>query len=290
MTQNSFTVKQLRVTFILAGTNQVFPGTGNNTLVLTNLRMSAKVEAVARLATNLDLKVFGMKQSDMNALTVAWANPPIVLNHLVIVESNDGTGWSQVFSGTIKEAQPIFRAQPDVYFQVIGMTGYFQKINIAAPTTYPYQVDIGVVAADIIEKMGFTYVDGGATGVLDTPYFYGSLWDQLAKACAAAKADFYLQGKDVLVVPQGKPRTDAPSVVLTGDSGLIGYPEYSGAGLDVTAIFDPAFSCGAPIDLTSSRVPSATGRWFPIKLRHVLEPLLPRGQWITYLQCLRVLV
>jgi hypothetical protein len=285
----SFTAKQLRVTFIMTGTNQVFPGTGNNTLVLTKLRMSAKVDAVARLATSLDLKVFGMKREDMNALTVAWANPPIVLNNIVIVEANNGNGWAQVFSGTIKEAQPIYRAQPDVYFQVIGITGYFQKINVAAPTTYPYQVDIGVVAGDIIEKMGFTYVDGGADGVLDTPYFYGSLWDQLSKACAAAKADFYMQGDNVLVVPQGKPRAGAPSVVLTPDSGLVGYPEYSGAGLEVTAIYDPAFSCGAPIDLTTS-VPSATGRWFPIKLKHVLEPLLPRGQWLTYLQCLRVLV
>lgn len=287
----SFTIKQLRVTFILAGTNQVFPGTGNNTLTLVGLRTSASVEAVARLATQMDLKVYGMKAADMNALTVAWANPPVVLDHLVILEANDGSGWTQVFSGTIKEAQPIYRAQPNVYFQVLAMTGYFQKINPVPPTSYPEVVDIGVAAPDIIAKMGggFTYVDGGATGVLTNPYFWGTAWDQLKQACAAAKADFYIQGSQILVVPQGQPRANAPAVVLNRASGLIGSPEYSGAGLEVMAIFNPAFSCGSPLQLETN-VPAATGRWYPFKMRHRLDAVLPRGQWMTSLQCLRVLV
>ena len=68
--------------------------------------------------------------------------------------------------------------------------------------------DIGVAAQDIIERMGapWTYADGGATGVLSNPYFYGSLWDQLGQACAAAQADYYIQGDEILVVPQGEPR------------------------------------------------------------------------------------
>lgn len=296
-TVNSFTSKQLRVTFILAGTNQTFPGTGNNTLVLqpsgtfTGLRIQSKVEAVARLATQLDLKVFGMKKADMDALTVAWANPPIVLNHLVILEANDGNGWTQVFSGTIKEAQPIYRAQPDVYFQVLAVTGYFQKINPVPPTSYPETVDIGVAAPDIIAKMGgdFTYVDGGATGVLSNPYFWGTAWDQLKQACQAAKADFYVQGKQILITPQGQPRANQPAVILNRGSGLIGSPEYSGAGLEVMAIFNPAFLCGTPIQLETN-VPAATGRWFPIKLQHRLDEMVKRGQWMTSMQCLRVLV
>jgi hypothetical protein len=291
----SFTDKQLRVTFILAGTNQVFPGTNSNTLILTGLRTSAKVDAVARLSTTMDLRVYGMLAVDMNALTVAWANPPVVLNHLVILEAKDSTdpdptrGWVQVFKGTIKEAQPEFRAQPDVYFQVLAMTGYFQKITPAEPTSYPFQVDIGVAADDIVTRMGFTYVDGGATGVLTNPYFYGTLWDQLAQACQAANADFYFQGDTVLVVPAGRPRTTQPAVILNPASGLIGYPCYSGAGLEVSAIFNPAFLCGTPVQIETV-VPSATGRWYPIKLQHILEAKQPKGQWQTRMQCLRVLV
>lgn len=288
--QTSFTNKQLRVSFVLVGANQVFPGTGNNTLTLTGLRMSARIDQTPRLLGPLDLKIWGMKQADMNALTVAFANPPVILDHQIILEANDGNGWTQVYRGTIREAQPIYRSQPDVYFQVVGLGGYFQKINAAPPTSYPETVDIGVVAGDIIDKMsGFTYVDGGADGVLDTPYFYGTLWDQLKQACDAAKADFYIQGQNILVVNRQTVRPDAVAIPLNPQSGLVGSPEYSGAGLVVTAVYNPAFACATPLQLTTN-VPAATGRWNPIQMRHSLDALVRGGQWFTNMICVRVLV
>ncbi len=291
---SSFTAKRLRVRLILAGSNQVFPGTNDNTLELSDLRVSAKVQAVARLATQADIRIYGMQAKDMNALTVAWANPPIVLDHLVILEANNTgreDGWVQVFKGTITEAQPDYRAMPDVSFNILAVTGYFVKINPAAPTSYPEQVDIGVAAQDIIERMGspWVYVDGGATGVLSNPYYYGTLWDQLAQACTAAQADFYVQGDEILITPQGQPRSSAPAVILNKDSGLIGYPMFERSGLNVSALFDPAFLCGTAVEIESA-VPNASGRWYPFALYHNLESKTPRGAWFTSLQCLRVLV
>lgn len=290
MIQTSFTAKQLRVTFVLVGGNQVFPGTGANTLTLTGLRMSAKIEQTPRLLGPLDLKVWGMKQADMNALTVAFANPPVILDHQVILEANDGNGWTQVYRGTIREAQPIYRAQPAVYFQVVGLGGYFQKINAAPPTSYSYTVDIGVAAGDIIDKMGFTYVDGGADGVLSNPYFYGTLWDQLKQACEAARADFYVQGQNILVVNRQTPQSNTVTIPVNPQTGLVGSPEYSGAGLELTSLFNPAFACATPIQLTCN-VPAATGRWNPIQLQHRLDALVPHNaQWFTSMRCVRVLV
>lgn len=287
---NSFTEKQLRVTFILAGTNQVFPGTNSNTLVLTGLRMSAKVKAVARLATQADLRIYGMLPADMNALTVAWANPPVVLDHLVIIEANDGNGFVQVFKGTIIEAQPEYRAAPDVYFHLLAVVGYFQRISPAEPTSYPDTVEADVALFDIISRMGFTAeIAGNVQGVLTNPYFPGTLFDQLGQICKAVGADFYFQGDIVLVTASGQPRDAQPSVVLNPASGLIGYPVYERAGLNVSAIFNPAFLCGTPIQLESS-IPSATGRWYPYAMIHTLEVKMAKGQWMTQLQCLRVLV
>lgn len=290
----SFTAKRLRVTLILSGANAVFPGTNSNTLTLEGLRMSAQVQCVARLATQADVKIAGMKASDMNALTVAWANPPIVLDHLMILEANNTgrpDGWVQVFKGTITEAQPDYRSMPDVSFNVQAVTGYFIKISTATPTSYPFEVDIGVAAADIIERMGapWVYVDGGGDGVLTNPYFWGSLWDQLAQACAAANADFYVQNDEILITKAGLPRDKAPSIILSPSSGLIGYPMFERSGLNVSAIFDPAFLCGSPLDIQSA-VPNASGRWYPFSITHVLESLTPRGSWLSQLQCLRVLV
>jgi hypothetical protein len=286
----SFTAKRLRVTLILAETNAVFPGTNDNTLILDNMYVQAKVQATARLSTQAEIHIFGMAQDAMNALTVAWANPPFVFDHVVILEADNGKGgFAQVFKGTIIEAQPDYRNMPRVAFSLLAVTGYFQKINPAPPTSYPETVDIGVAAGDIIAAMGdpWAYVDGGATGVLANPYFNGTLWDQLAQACQAANADFYVQGDEILVVPAGQPRGIVPAVVLAPGSGLVGYPMFERSGLNVTALFDPAFLCGTPVDIETS-VPNASGRWFPYSLYHVLETT-PKGGWFSQMQCLRVL-
>jgi hypothetical protein len=280
--------KLLRVTLILAGSGSTFPGTNSNTLILSNLRVTATVQAVARLAVQADISIYGMLRADMDALTVAWANPPIVRDHIVILEANSGDGWTQVFKGTILEAQPDYQSAPDVFFRLQAITGYFQKINAAAPNSYQGAVKIGAVVADLAGKMGFTYTDGGATGVLNSPYLSGSLFDQLQQACQAAQADFYIQGDTILVTPQGLPRKQQPSLVLNADSGLIGYPSYERAGLNVVAIFDPAILCGSPIDIQSI-VPSASGRWYPYSTQHLLESKMPDGAWFSKMFCLRVL-
>lgn len=290
MPASSYTAKRLRVTLILAGTNQVFPGTNSNVLILTDLRVSAQVQAVARLATQAAIRIYGMTQADMNALTVAWANPPVVLDHIVILEADDGNGWVQVFSGTITEAQPDYRGAPDVFFSLLASVGYFQRIQAAPPTSYQETVDIGLVAGDLADKMGFAFENGGADAVLSGPlYLCGTYYDQLATACRAANADFYFQSGKLLITKAGQPRDQQPAVVLNKESGLIGYPVYERAGLNVEALFNPAFLCGVPIDLESI-VPNATGRWYPFGLTHFLESRMPNGQWTSQLQCLRVLV
>jgi hypothetical protein len=290
----SFTKKQLRVTLILSGANSVFPGTNSNTLIIEGMRMTAKVQAVARLATQADVRIYGMRQADMNALTVAWANPPVVLDHLVIVEANttgNADGWVQVFKGTIIEAQPDYRGMPDVSFNLLAVTGYFQKINPAEPVSYPNEVDISTVIQDMVAIMGdpWTLVFGDEVeGVLSNPYFYGTMWDQLAQACAAANCDFYIQGDQILITAAGRARGAEPAVVLRADSGLVGYPMFERSGLSVTALFDPAFLCGVALEIVSD-VPNATGRWYPYSIFHTLESNMPRGSWMSELKCLRVL-
>lgn len=286
---NSFIQKKLRVTLIMAGANSVFPGTNSNTLTVENLRVAARVQAVARLATQADIRIYGMKSADMDALTVAWANPPVVLDHLVILEADNGAGFVQVFKGTITEAQPDYQSMPDVSFNLLAVTGYFRKINPAEPLSYPAVSKIQDIVAQLAQEMEFSFVDGGATGVLsEGAYFWGSQWDQLAQACEATNTDFYVFGDTLLITAAGLPSVNQPSVVLTPQSGLIGYPAYERSGLIVNAIFDPAFTCGTPLDIKSS-VPSATGRWYPYSLTHILEAKMPRGQWLSQMQCLRVL-
>lgn len=293
----AFTAKQLRVTLVLDDANAVFPGTNSNTLVIDRLRMVAKVQAVARLATQCELKIYGMRLQDMSALTVVWANPTAILRHTVILEANNtgkADGWVQVFKGNFKEAQPDFNGQPDVFFLILAVTALFHKINPVAPTSFTEQSDIGAIADSIVERMGdpwtLTVADGANDVVLSNQYLCGTLWDQLAQACQAAHCDFYVQGDEVLITPNNLPRSNIPAVVLSPTSGLVGFPMFEAAGLNVTALFDPAFQCGSALEIKDAIPANAVGRWYPFAMSHELESINPNGRWFTNLRCLKVLV
>ncbi len=304
---NSYITRRLRVRFVLIGEGAVFPGTNSNTLLVSDLRMSAQVQASAMVASQLALKVWGMKRQDMDAITIAWAIPGIIRDHLVILEAWTGEGWSMVFSGTIIEAQPEYRGQPDTYLSVLATVGYLQKIEGASATSYEETVDIGLVAGDIADKMGFTYVNGGANAVLSGGVsLWGTLIDQLDQACRMAACDYYLTGTPgaptgaprpgavtpensrgtLTITPRGRPIEGATSsVFLSPETGLIGYPVYGRDGLSVQALFQPAFGCGVPITLKTI-VPSASGDWYPYSMVHLLDANLPNGMWQTNMVCL----
>jgi hypothetical protein len=293
MRGSSFVRRQLRATFTLGGTGAVFPGTNNNVLIVggeNGLRISAQVQGTARLAAQLSLSVQGMKRADMDAITIAWSQPPIVFDHFVLLEANNGNGWAKVFSGTIIEAQPEYRGAPDTYLSLAAVVGYFQKIAPVEPRSYTETVDIGLVAGDIAEAMGFQFVNGGADAVLAGPiYLHGTLVDQLDTACQMAGCDYYLANNTVTITPRGQPIAGVTAAVrLAKDTGLIGYPVYERTGLNVQAIYQPAFNMGIPLDIESI-VPSATGRWYPYSLKHQLDANIPDGKWQTDMKCLRVL-
>lgn len=310
MPANSFTVKQLRARFVLDDAGLVFPGTNSNTLIVSGLRMSAQVQASALQQSQMSLRVWGMKRSDMDAITVAWANPPVILNHRVILEANGGDGWSKVFGGTIIEAQPEYRGAPDTFMSLLASVGYFQKIQPVAPAAYTETTDIGLVAGELADKMGFTFVNGGANAVLQGPiYLYGTLLDQLDQACRMASCDYYLTGSastptggarpvgivapddaqgTLTITPRGRPIEGAQVAALLSEStGLVGYPVYSRKGLEVEAFWQPAFGCGVPVEIRSI-VPAASGMWYPYSMTHLLDAnMLTGGKWFTQMSCNR---
>ena len=290
----SFTQKQLRVTLILENTNAHFPNTNSNTLVLTGLRMMAFVEASASSAPTAELRIYGMLPADMNALTVlffsAGADGPI-FNQIVIVEANDGSGWVQVFSGTMIEAQANYASAPDVYFHMQARISYYAQINPVPPASFPANVAVATVVKNLAAQMGFAFENNGVSTMLSTPYFPGTLFDQLTSVCQAAKVDFYFlsngapgQPGTLVICPQGQGRKNAPMVILNATSGLVGYPMIERFGLTVECLWNSAISGGSQIKVESD-LPPANGMWSPFFLRHALSCNFPDGPWFSQLSC-----
>jgi hypothetical protein len=282
---SSFTSKQLRVKLILASQNSVFPGPNSNTLVLTNLRMTVVVQGAAKIAAQADLQIFGMLKEDMNALTVIFGFKGSELQkNLLIVESNDGEGFSQVFSGTIQNAQPEYRGSPNTFFRIGAQTGYIEGLMIDAAASYPGDTDVGGMVQSIATAMGFKFENNGVNKSLSTPHLWGSYFDQLKQLAESAQFDYYLQGDTLAICPPNGLRTNIPPVLLNKGSGLIGYPVLQPAGVSVECLYNPAILGGGLIEVDSD-IPNANGHWLPYQLTHQLQCNTPHGAWFSQLNC-----
>ncbi len=288
MTATTFqSTKQLRVTLTLG--NGTFPGTGNNTLVLTNLRIIATIESVVRFATQCDVQIFGMRQEDMNALTVLFfgPTPSIQLNNTIQLEANGGDGWTQVFYGTIIQGSPDYRGVPDVPFHIQARFGYFAGAAATAPLSYPNGATVAQAIQTIASTMNIQFQNNGVTATISAgSYFPGSPWDQVRAICSAADVDWYDENLTLIITPKGQPRQATQPITLTLQSGLIGFPRIEVGGIGIDAYFNPALLNGALLQVADTIVPAANGTWLPYSMTHNLESWAPGGRWQSSIHCL----
>lgn len=289
---DSYAQKLLRATLILPAGN--FPGKGN-TLTLVGYRMRAEAQGAAGFPYQLDLTVFGMRQADMNAVTILWASvagQPTAMNARALVKleasSDGGTSWCQVFEGTFTQAQPDYRNPPQVGLHALAVTGNGAQIQIAPPTSYRGSTSVLSILQSLADNMNFTLEPNGISGNLSTPYYGGSYMDQFRQVCEHANLDFYFDGDATLAVcPNGQPRVNKAVQVLSPTSGLKGFPTIQQFGLHIDALFRPAFTTGlgSPVKVEGSGVPGANGMWKPFSMLHTLESLQPDGAWFSGMDC-----
>lgn len=293
MTVSSYAQKLLRATLILpAGT---FPGTGSNTLTLVGYRMLATAQGAAGFPYQLDLTVFGMRQADMNQVTILWAavaGQPTATYARALVKleasSDAGQTWCQVFQGTFIQAQPDYRNPPFVGLHALAMTGSGSQIQIAPPTSYRGSTSVLSILQALADGMSFTLENNGVSGNLSTPYYGGSYMDQFRQVCEHANLDFYFDGDATLAIcPKDQPRVNKSIPVLSPTSGLKGFPTIQQFGLHIDALFRPAFTTGlgSVVQVEDSVVPGANGLWKPFLMTHNLESLNPDGPWFTGMDC-----
>lgn len=271
--------KRIDVTISL-GTGQ-FGDTGANTVTITGARVHAGIQVFGGEAMpQLQLRIFGQPLERMNQLTtIGPINSAIMFNNSVLVAAGDDSSMQTVYSGTIWEAWAEFQGVPEVPLNIVGLGGLAASLKPVGALSYTGSADVATIMQTLAETMGLAFENNGVSVQLSNPYFPGTALAQV-RACARAADIYYAIDRGTLAIWPKNGARQGDAVLISPETGMVGYPSFASNGLTLTTLFNPAIKPGGVVQVDSS-LQVARGQWTVLQVQHSLQSETPNGQWFT---------
>jgi hypothetical protein len=275
----SFSKKQLK--FIFRIDQGTFDNSKTNTLEFVGLRASVQIGKVgAAQMSSATCEIFGLAQSEMNALTVVqWSKNWLGKNTIEIYAlDDDNTYTTLVFAGNVINAFGDYTNMPDVALYVHAQNAYYDNQKPYAVTTFKGSVDAATAIEKICKNLGYHFENNGVNVKINNLYAWNSGIQQIRDIAIAGGFDVYFDDKTVSITRSGQPRFDYKCDV-SPTTGMIGYPTFDGWGVTVWVNFNPLLTYGGTINV-QSELPNANGIWKVVSLIYILESQMPDGQFL----------
>lgn len=279
--RGSFTRKLLEVRVTLQAGQ--FDG-GGNTKIISWTPLKARIEKTGPPDyCKAAIEARGLSYEDMAQMSTLAFKPLASAKNTVQVFAGDERDeeLSLAFSGSITQAAADFNTAPDVVFKLEAMAGYYGAITPQGPTA----IKGAQPAADFIAMQaraaGFSFQNDGVTAQLSNAVFNGSPVAQARAAARQIGAELIIDDGVMILSPAGGAGEKAGggrgnAVLLNKESGLLGYPVLTNEGVQLKALYNPAFQLGGLVQVESI-VPKASGTWRIIKLTHELAAFDAKG-------------
>ena len=256
-------------------------GTGQQKeILLEGLRCSAHATMYSQTVQGtLNLRIWGMTLDQMDGLTVFG---PIMQERRfneITVTAGDENSMSVLYIGTIYRAYADMNSSPNVSFNIQSFSAAQDQVNIIPGRSHNGNVDVAVIMADLAKEMGKTLENNGVSVILRDRTYTGTALTQAIEAARDANINLNIDRDKLIIWPRDGKRSKQP-VVLSPETGLVGYPAFSGQGIVCTTLFNPDIACGRPVEVQSS-MKVACGVWNPVAVMHFLESEVPGGSWYT---------
>ncbi|MGN6312846.1 MAG: baseplate hub protein [Rhodanobacteraceae bacterium] len=268
---------------------------GANTLNIQNIRSVASIQSVIGGDTAFGgralLQLWGMKSSDMAQLsTLGFDQAKINKNKITVFAYDEGNSANavQVFSGGIFVAHINYNAMPDVSLTLECYASINQQTQMVPGTSVQGSGDVATMLQGICAACDppVTFINKGVSAQLANPAHAGSPAQQIADICTAAGICYSLQGETLTIWPKDQ-GVDGVTITIGPDSGMVGYPEYTQIGINVTMEFNPDVQLGRQLSIKRANgnpppVPGVPGTFWINVVEHELSSEMPDGPWFTH--------
>lgn len=265
-----------------------FGDDGFDQVDLSGLRVSANISKAGDPGfSTATIRLWGLTSSLMNRATTLGKPLQYFRNNVIsLLAGDDETGMSLVFNGTIQTAYQDFNGAPDASLNITAFIGLIDQNRPVPPFSAKGGADAVTILSGLATQMGLNFENNGVTGQLSNPYFPGTARSQVEACCRAINCYWIIDNNALAVWPKGGKRGGLVPRINKA-SGLVGYPQYTSAGIGLRTLFNPGINYGAEIQLESEIKP-ADGTWIVNKLAYALEAEMPDGAWFTDLEAYRI--
>lgn len=252
----------------------------NDQTILEGLRTSLNISLAGGLQWGQCRgKIYGMPQSDMNAITTYAPRVGAFKPNIMRAYAIDGVQESLVFVGNIVTAWADYQSMPDVCLDIQAQAGAVDLLKAVPPRSFKGAVDVATAMKQIAGSMGYGFENNGVSVVLQDVYLANTGLTQAKDLAAMAGVVMWFDGQTIAIAPKGVARGSVKPMV-SAKTGMVGYPTFDGVTVMCRTLYNPAITQGALVQIETD-VQRASGEWLVLSLDHVLESEKPGGQWFS---------
>lgn len=277
----SYVQRDIQIQFILGQGS--FGETGSDTVTVRGLRISCTIVKAGGLSLGgAQVRIYGLPLSVMNQLNTLGMPLTFTRRNTIIISAGDvGGQLSKVYEGTIIEAWADLDSQPEAAFNVEAYVAAFNAASATKASSFKGISDVATVLGVLVTKCNpvLTLENHGVNVKLSDVYLSGSPINQIQQVCEHANISYVIDKGVLAIWPSNGSRGTNKIIIEPPPAGtLVGYPKYTGQGIQIKIEFTPVIEYGNTITLKSS-IPAACGDWIVYKLTYNLEAQVPGGEW-----------
>lgn len=278
----SYVSRKINLTFQLG--EGTFGESGTDQMKLTGLRVVTHIELPLGSSTGMaQIYVYGLSlDPHINKLSKAGLLYKAKPNYVLVEAGDDKFGMSTVFNGAIYEAYPSMRGAPAAAFVILANPAYVIQLKPSGPNTFKGATSAATALETIIKPAGLTLKNDGVTAVLASPYFAGSVWDQIVSLTRAANCFFHYDGitKTLIIWPKDGKGSGGGTTTISPETGMIGYPEFQAVNMTVRVIYNPQIELRMNQKVkVVSELKAANGEFNITNVAYDLASEMPGGPW-----------
>ena len=273
----SFTKKQIRVGLALYKDEQ------KRTLVYEGVETHVQIEKPGEPDQNkATVEMFNLSMDAMRDMTTLSFRPLQTKKNLIVIFAGDETeGMSQCFAGEIDTAYADFSGAPTIKMHIEAAAGSYPSLKASPPIAVKGSQSAASLIEQFAKESGYAFRNNGVSASVKNAVLNGSPVQKMRAVAGMVGCELLIDDNVVKIQPYDKGLDEGNAVLMSKDSGMLGYPTFTSEGISLKCLYNPDLQLGGMIEVDTV-VPGAKGTWKITKLSHslVANSVSP-GDWFS---------